>query len=81
MFFPDGPGGHIPAAYAKAKAVCAGCAVRVRCGEDALARREPDGVWGGMDPNDRALLLDMRDRRPTTRVHGLQAARFLAEVA
>jgi WhiB family transcriptional regulator, redox-sensing transcriptional regulator len=32
---------------ARAKAICAGCPVREPCFENALARREPYGVWGG----------------------------------
>ncbi len=32
---------------ARAKAMCARCAVRPECLEAALARREPWGVWGG----------------------------------
>ncbi len=32
---------------ARAKAICAECPVREPCFENALARREPYGVWGG----------------------------------
>ncbi len=32
---------------ARAKAFCAGCAVRDDCLQAAVARREPWGVWGG----------------------------------
>ncbi len=32
---------------ARAKAICAQCPVREPCFENALARREPYGVWGG----------------------------------
>lgn len=31
----------------RAKSLCGGCPFRVRCLDDALARREPWGVWGG----------------------------------
>ena len=34
---------------AKAKAVCDSCLVRAECYEGALARREPWGIWGGVD--------------------------------
>ena len=34
---------------AKAMAVCAGCPVRARCYQAAADRREPWGVWGGVD--------------------------------
>jgi hypothetical protein len=33
----------------KACDVCATCAQRDPCLEGALGRREPDGVWGGVD--------------------------------
>jgi WhiB family redox-sensing transcriptional regulator len=32
---------------ARAKAFCAGCAVREECLDAALSRHEPWGVWGG----------------------------------
>jgi WhiB family redox-sensing transcriptional regulator len=32
---------------ARAKAICADCPVREPCFENALARHEPYGVWGG----------------------------------
>lgn len=32
---------------ARAKAICARCALRERCLADALERQEPWGVWGG----------------------------------
>ncbi|MEN3314677.1 MAG: WhiB family transcriptional regulator, redox-sensing transcriptional regulator [Acidimicrobiaceae bacterium] len=32
---------------ARAKAICAECPIRESCFDEALARREPYGVWGG----------------------------------
>lgn len=32
-----------------AKAICGTCTEREPCAAGALARREPDGVWGGID--------------------------------
>lgn len=40
-----------------AKAICAGCEVRLDCLEDAIARREPYGVWGGKSTEERRILL------------------------
>jgi WhiB family transcriptional regulator, redox-sensing transcriptional regulator len=40
-------------AYARAKTVCYSCPVRAACLEFAQAAREPDGIWGGMDPDER----------------------------
>lgn len=39
---------------AAAKAVCAVCPVLDECLEHALAVREPYGVWGGLNPSERA---------------------------
>ena len=36
-----------PADLSRAKAICAGCPLRVSCLAGALDRREPWGVWGG----------------------------------
>ncbi|WP_263251615.1 WhiB family transcriptional regulator [Saccharopolyspora rosea] len=38
------------------RAVCAGCPVRQHCLADALANREPWGIWGGLDTHERATL-------------------------
>lgn len=42
LFFAESP-----AEVERAKAYCAGCAVRELCLTGALERREPWGVWGG----------------------------------
>lgn len=36
-----------PADLERAKALCAGCPIRVECLAGALSREEPWGVWGG----------------------------------
>lgn len=51
-----------PWAIAEAIAVCHCCPVEQDCLEYALARREPEGVWGGLDPDQRAALLLQRHR-------------------
>lgn len=45
----------------KAKAICGLCSVRVECLEFALASREPDGIWGGLNARQRRRL--MRERQ------------------
>lgn len=42
---------------ATAKAICASCPVINQCLEHALAVKEPYGVWGGLNTNERAELL------------------------
>jgi WhiB family redox-sensing transcriptional regulator len=40
----------------RCRAVCARCPVRLTCLAYALARAEPWGIWGGLDPAERAAL-------------------------
>ncbi len=42
LFFAESP-----ADVETAKALCVDCPLRARCLSEALARREPWGVWGG----------------------------------
>ena len=37
----------------KAKSICAICPVQGECLEWAISTREPDGIWGGLGPNER----------------------------
>lgn len=48
-----------------AKAVCATCPVRDDCLEYAVATRQDDGVWGGLDESERKRL--RRRRREAAR--------------
>ncbi|MFD6534607.1 WhiB family transcriptional regulator [Streptomyces sp. NPDC060184] len=52
------------AAQNEAKAVCAGCPVRIDCLAHALDHREEYGVWGAMTGRERRALLR---RRPGVR--------------
>lgn len=40
-----------------AKRICMGCEVRDDCLEAALERREPHGIWGGMNELERRGLV------------------------
>jgi WhiB family redox-sensing transcriptional regulator len=51
VFFPD-----TEEEVAAAKAVCASCPVREACLAFALVTRQDDGVWGGLDENERRRL-------------------------
>ena len=44
-----------------ARAVCAGCPVRLACLEYALAVRERHGIWGGLNELERRRLLQRRE--------------------
>ena len=57
MFFPDEEDDA-----ADAKAVCAGCDVRVACLEHAVAIREKQGVWGGATERERRRIIRQRRR-------------------
>ena len=46
-----------------AKAICAVCPVREPCLEYAITAREKEGVWGGLDEQERRRLI--RQRRKT----------------
>ncbi|WP_462418128.1 WhiB family transcriptional regulator [Kytococcus sp. Marseille-QA3725] len=45
----------------KAKLVCARCPVIDPCREQALAAREPYGVWGGLSESEREQLIARRE--------------------
>lgn len=45
-----------------AKDVCAECPVQSACLEQALARREKDGVWGGCTERERRRIIRQRRR-------------------
>lgn len=50
-FFPEKGG-----STREAKAVCSRCDVRTDCLEDALARQERFGIWGGLSERERRKL-------------------------
>ena len=63
LFFPVGKGADAQAQERHAKIVCFRCPVRVACGQAALDRREPIGVWGGMSEVERRAILRRRGIR------------------
>ena len=42
---------------ARAKEICATCAVKEPCLDYAVSIREPHGIWGGLNENERKALL------------------------
>jgi WhiB family redox-sensing transcriptional regulator len=44
----------------RAKSICATCAVKRDCLDYAVAIREPHGIWGGLNENERKALIAQR---------------------
>ena len=44
----------------RAKGICARCIVREECLGYAIRIREPHGIWGGLNENERKQVLDRR---------------------
>ncbi|MFF5668867.1 WhiB family transcriptional regulator [Streptomyces hygroscopicus] len=64
VFFPeDFPKGLVLLVTREAKAVCARCPVIEACFEAALERREPNGVWGGLDKDERKAFRRRQQKR------------------
>lgn len=63
MFFPPKAAPDIMRGMeAQAKTVCESCPVQAECLEEALARPEEWGVWGGMTAGERQRLRRRRQR-------------------
>ncbi|MCI9888295.1 WhiB family transcriptional regulator [Micrococcales bacterium 31B] len=63
FFHPDGERGPSRRKRdAAAKAVCAQCPVIEICRKQALAMREPYGVWGGLTEDERMQILSSQSR-------------------
>ena len=58
LFFPISSTGPAEQQIARAKMICAGCAVRRECLDFALSHDQVYGIWGGTTPEDR-----QRERR------------------
>jgi WhiB family redox-sensing transcriptional regulator len=56
LFFPVTSHGPARRQLEKAKAVCAGCAVRGECLEFALETGQRFGIWGGTTEDERRTL-------------------------
>ncbi len=69
LFFPVGDD---PATIDAAKAVCVTCPVRKECLEYALTTRQDDGIWGGLDEEERKRMRKARsaERKNYTRPTG-----------
>ena len=45
---------------ARAKDICASCAVKADCLDYAISIREPHGIWGGLNEMERRAMLRQR---------------------
>jgi WhiB family transcriptional regulator, redox-sensing transcriptional regulator len=63
LFFPVGNAGPALVQLERAKQVCAGCKVRTRCLEWAVASGQEAGVWGGTGEDERRALRRRRQHR------------------
>lgn len=66
LFFPIGSSGPALRQTQRAKAVCAGCPVRVECLEWAQTTGQTHGVWGGLDEHQRE---ELGRRDPSRHLH------------
>ena len=69
VFFPGSDSGLKPVEVEEAKSICQRCPVMSDCLVTALERREPYGVWGGLDEDERRALLggeETADARPAS---------------
>lgn len=57
-----------PSDKARARGLCSTCPVRKPCLAEALLRREPEGIWGGLDENQRRMLMK---QLPAERIRAL----------
>jgi WhiB family transcriptional regulator, redox-sensing transcriptional regulator len=73
LFFPISSSGSGEQQIARAKGICAGCAVRRQCLEFALTHDQGYGIWGGTTPEDR-----QRDRRRRRRAAAAARRRVAA---
>ncbi len=65
LFFPLGTTGPALAQAEEAKYVCRRCPVMEQCQEWALDNRVDEGIWGGLDENQRRSILRHRSRGTT----------------
>jgi WhiB family redox-sensing transcriptional regulator len=73
LFFPISSTGPAERQIARAKTICAGCAVRRECLEFALSHDQIYGIWGGTTAEDR-----QRERRRKRRAAAAARRRFAA---
>ncbi|MEW2631595.1 WhiB family transcriptional regulator [Streptomyces sp. NPDC048389] len=79
IFFPEGSESDVLAMTALAKEICHRCPVSGNCQIDSLERREPYGVWGGLDEHERRDVLRRAAEQAAARHKEEAAAREAAD--
>jgi WhiB family redox-sensing transcriptional regulator len=77
LFFPIGNTGPALLQIKEAKAICRRCPVRPACLRWSLDNQVTDGIWGGVDQDERHALLK-RQHRPAPAVPVIDRIRDLA---
>lgn len=65
LFFPTGAGNTYWWQVQDAKRVCGRCPVTADCLQEALALNCDDGIWGGLEPQERSDIRLGRRYRPS----------------
>ncbi|GGW99566.1 WhiB family transcriptional regulator [Streptomyces chryseus] len=81
IFFPEGTEADVIATTALAKEICHRCPVSGNCQIDALERREPFGVWGGLDEHERRDILHRAAEQAALRFKEEAAAKEAADAS
>lgn len=54
LFYPEGKDFVVRVDTARAKIICRDCPIIEICKDYAITARETYGIWGGLDPSERA---------------------------
>jgi WhiB family redox-sensing transcriptional regulator len=54
LFYPEGADYVVRNDTASAKIICRDCPIALQCADYAITAREQYGIWGGLDPAERA---------------------------
>lgn len=54
LFYPEGEDYKVRHQTARAKLICQDCPLKEQCLEYAITAKEHYGIWGGLDPSERA---------------------------
>lgn len=79
LFFPVSyRSPKVRAQVAEAKTVCVGCAVRETCAAWAIETGQPEGIWGGLTPEERPRPKARKGGKPKPTVDEVVVDRVIA---